>query len=63
MTKECHAMTAIIAIGYGGQDEILRAIRSLDISEKNLAKITLEDIMLALETGRYPPPDIIIRTG
>jgi undecaprenyl diphosphate synthase len=29
MTKDNIKMTAIIAIGYGGQEEVVRAVRSL----------------------------------
>lgn len=56
-------MTVILAVGYGGQEEIARAVRELAITGRDLTKIEASDIYSVLETGVFPPPDLIIRTG
>jgi undecaprenyl diphosphate synthase len=63
MTEGGSAMIAIIAIGYGGQEEIARAIRSLAMTDVDMTSVTQKDILVHLETARFPPPDLIIRTG
>lgn len=56
-------MTAIIAIGYGGQEEIARAVNKVIREVRPGTKITSEDILQHLETYQFPSPDLIIRTG
>lgn len=58
-----------IAIGYGGREEILEAVRKT-IKEKKAAdpdelanSITTEDITNHLYTNGIPDPDLIIRTS
>lgn len=63
ITAENTGMLVIIAIGYGGQEEIARAVRLLATSGADMTKITREDIFSCLETGKYPPVDLIVRTG
>ncbi len=63
MTENNSAMTAIIAIGYGGQEEIARAVTALMADIWKVDTITTDDILWYLETGRFPPIDLIIRTG
>ncbi len=50
MTEKNTAMTALIAIGYGGQEEIARAVRSLAKTGKDMTEITQIDIQSHLET-------------
>lgn len=52
-----------IALDYGGQDEIVRAIHKL--THEELVNLTPEIVAENLDTGvlPYPNPDIIIRTG
>ena len=50
----------ISAQSYGGRDEIVRAIKTLDKSKR---KVTEEDFSKALDTSGIPDPDLIIRTG
>jgi undecaprenyl diphosphate synthase len=52
-----------IALDYGGQDEIIRAIQKL--THEELSNLTPETFAANLDTAYlpYPNPDIIIRTG
>ncbi len=54
-----NGMVLILAINYGGQDEIIRAINRLD-KNKTVDKQSFSRI---LDTGDIPNPDLIIRTG
>jgi len=55
-TEKNTAMTVVLAINYGGRDEILRAIKKI----KNLENRKFRDL---LDTSGIPDPDLIIRTG
>ena len=62
-TKEGTKMTCVFAIAYSGQDEIVRGIRRVlaeGIDPKTLDEKTF---LTYLDSGRYPPPDLIVRTG
>lgn len=63
VTKNNSAMNVIFALGYGGQEEIARAVQSLARSGADMTKVTREDIFAHLETGKFPPVDLIVRTG
>ena len=52
-------ITAVFALNYGGRDEILRAVRSLEDS----VNVTGEEFSKHLDTKDIPDPDLIIRTG
>lgn len=49
-----------VALNYGGRDELVRAVRRLASSGK---EITDDSISSSLDTAGQPDPDIIIRTG
>lgn len=49
----------VVALSYGGRDEILRAVSK---SDKNL-KISEQAFSNCLDTEDLPDPDIILRTG
>ncbi len=55
-----------IAINYGGRDEITRAAKKLAkqvaSGELDPEDITIDKLGLALDTGDYPDPDLLIRT-
>ncbi len=51
---------AMVAMNYGGQDEILRAAEKM--SEKKLA-FTKENFELQLDTAGAPPVDLLVRTS
>jgi undecaprenyl diphosphate synthase len=67
MTKGCSSFDCVLAINYGGRDELLRAIKAL-ISDLILKNIPLSDIDEALfssylDTKGLDDPDLIIRTS
>lgn len=64
-SKEFDSMTLILAINYGGQDEITRAVKR--IAEKIKSgeimpdEITAELLEKNLDTKGFPPVDLLIR--
>lgn len=54
--------TAVIALSYGGRQEILRAVNAL-IKEKTVAPVTEVEFEEHLYTAGIPDPDLIIRTS
>lgn len=62
-TTKNRGLGVIFAIGYGGQEEIVRAIQNLAKSGKNMENISADDLIFASDTGKFPPPDLIVRTG
>lgn len=66
-TKNNTGMTFIIAVNYGGRDEIVRAVRKLaaDVETGCLVKedITEEVMESYLDTAGIPDPDLLIRTS
>lgn len=52
--------TLLLAINYGGRQEIVNAVNTLI---ENGKEITVENISSALYTAQYGEPDLIIRTG
>jgi undecaprenyl diphosphate synthase len=53
--------TLVIALNYGAQDEIVRAIRRLVADDP--ATIDADRVQAALDTGDLPPVDLLIRTS
>ncbi len=53
--------TVVLAVNYGGQDEILRAIRK--IPEHERASLTPSGFETYLDIPDLPPVDLMIRTG
>ena len=53
--------TLVIALNYGSQDEIVRAIRRLVADDP--ATIDAGKVQAALDTGDLPPVDLLIRTS
>jgi len=67
-TAEFDGMQVIIAINYGGRDEIIRAIKKFaakqDLeSSNNLLNISENDISANLDNPDVPDPDLIIRSA
>ena len=60
-------MTMVMALNYGGQDEIARAARSLaeDVAAGRLlpAAIDIDAMTARLDTAGLPPPDLVLRTS
>jgi undecaprenyl diphosphate synthase len=66
-TKECHDITLVVALNYGGRDDLKRACQKIvdDCLKKHLLKeeITEELISDYLDTAPYHDPDLLIRTS
>jgi len=62
-TKEATHLTVSLAINYGGQDEIARAVTRWLASRTTDCPITVSDIQQNLDLSQIPPVDLIIRTG
>lgn len=58
--KDFNDLTVVLAINYGGQDEIVRAVNKC---VENKLSLTKENIEKTLDTGSIPPVDLLIRTG
>ena len=62
-TKENTKITFIIAVNYGGRDEIVRAVKKIMQLNNANTIITKDNFGQFLDTKDIPDPDIIIRTG
>lgn len=60
-------MTLVIALNYGAQDEILRAVQTIAMAVKNGEvepdQINISHMSGALDTAGLPPLDLLIRTS
>lgn len=56
-------MTFILAIGYGGQDEIIRGMKKFVQEGGDIDSLDEKTFLPFLETGKFPAPDLIVRTG
>lgn len=67
LTKKEDCLDLVIALNYGGRDEIRRAIHNI-VDDFQRGKISKEDISekkisTYLDTTRWKDPDLLIRTG
>lgn len=60
-TSHFKKTTVVLAINYGGQDELVRAIRKLDPAR--LSTVTAHDLQSCLDIPYLPPVDLMIRTA
>lgn len=66
-TEQNNKMTLVLALSYGGREEITRAVR--EIAQKAATQevvpeeIDAEMISRHLDTAPYPDPDLLIRTS
>lgn len=67
LTKDKEGLNIIIAINYGGRDEILRAVKKLgkDVlnNKINVDTVTEDTISSYLDTREVPDPELLIRTS
>jgi undecaprenyl diphosphate synthase len=59
-TKHYDGMTVILALNYGGRDEIVRAVKRIISAAETVSE---ENISRYLDNPGVPDPDLIIRTG
>jgi len=62
-TKDFSGMQVVLAINYGGRDEIVRAVRRIQKEGKSAGDISEKDISLYLDNPDIPDPDLIIRSA
>ncbi len=70
-TASVHGMVVNIAVGYGGRQEVVDAVKAL-LNEKSEAGVSLAEVAAELDadqisshlyTGGQPDPDLVIRTS
>jgi len=62
-TDNNNKITLIIAINYGGKDELIRSIKKIQNSEFTIKNLTKEKFNSYLDTAGIPDPELIIRTS
>lgn len=62
-TSQWNKMTFILAIWYSWQDEIIRWVKRCIAEWIDPKLLTEQEFLMYLDSGKYPPPDLIIRTG
>ena len=62
-TSDCQAMTFILAFWYSGQDEIVRGVKKCLQAGVDPETLDEKEFLTYMDSGAYPPPDLIVRTG
>ena len=62
-TKQGDRIDLVVALNYGGRDEIRRAVMRLARDGVNLTEVTEDQLSSALDTAAWGDPDFLIRTG
>lgn len=62
-TEHFTGMTVVLAINYGGRDEILRGIKKLNENHFDFSTITEKDLSGNFDIPELPDVDLLIRTG
>ena len=67
ITENNSGLNLILALSYGGRQEILKMVQSIAIKAVNgeiePEKLSEGDIINELDTAKIPDPDLLIRTG
>jgi len=63
LTKDNQRMTVVLALNYGGRQEILEAINRLIKRKDSLKEVNEEMFSRYLDTADLPDPDLLIRTS
>ena len=62
-TKDFKGLTVVLAINYGGRDEILRGIKKLNSKNIDFDSITEKQLSESFDIPELPDVDLLIRTG
>jgi len=62
-TSSFNGMQVILAINYGGRNEIIRAVRKYADKSKNISELNENDLSNYLDNPDIPDPDLIIRSA
>lgn len=62
-TVSCTGLTVVLAINYGGQDEIVRAVNKFIKNNPQKKEISVQDIESNLDNPDIPAADIIVRSA
>ena len=62
-TENFEGMQVILAINYGGRDEIVRAFKKFSESGKSKNELSENEFRLFLDNPDVPDPDLIIRSA
>ena len=62
-TGDFEGMQVILALNYGGRDEVARAVRRLAVNGTDMTGIGEKDIAACLDNPDVPDPDLIIRSA
>jgi undecaprenyl diphosphate synthase len=63
LTKKNSSLTVILALSYGGRDEIVEAVKKLSKEKVDIESLDEEKFSRYLYTGEIPDPDLLIRTS
>jgi undecaprenyl diphosphate synthase len=62
-TRDFSKLQVILALNYGGRDEIVRAVKKIIASGTAGEQLTAEKLNLFMDNPDVPDPDLIIRTA
>ena len=66
-TKNNKGLNLILALNYGGRQEVVKAFKNLaeEIKKNSISKKDLDEKKIAsfFSSSRFPEPDLIVRTG
>lgn len=63
LTADGREMTLVMALSYGGKDEVLRAVRKMLSAGYEPHEVNEKSFDMFLDTAGLPPVDLIIRTS